>query len=140
MTISNLEFVDTNVLIYAFETGDTKRHKKAKEKIAQLAHDNRGALSAQVLIEFYSITTGKLRFPPSAARSAMLSFKYWALHSPQRSDVLQAIVIQQQHQLSWWDALIVNSAQQLNASILWTEDLNHNQRIGNVTVRNPFLD
>lgn len=94
----------------------------------------------QVLTEFYSVATRKLSIPADEARIILTSFDHWVLHIPNRADLLRASHIQQQLQISWWDALIVNSAQQVNASILWTEDLNHNQRIGNLTIRNPFLD
>lgn len=54
------------------------------------------------------------------------------------SDLLSAITLQRRHRMSWWDAMIVNSAIQTDARILWTEDLNHGQRFGHLVVQNPF--
>jgi predicted nucleic acid-binding protein len=135
-----VEFVDTNLLVYAFDLGARQRHLRAKEIVGTLELERRGAISMQVLIEFYAVATKKLSFDPAEARTTLASFGKWEIHVPTAADLIQSSLIQQQHQLSWWDALIVNSAQQLNASILWTEDLNHNQRIGNLTIKNPFLD
>ncbi len=52
---------------------------------------------------------------------------------------MSAIRLQRQHQLSWWDAMVVNSAIQTDALILWTEDLNHGQRFGQLVIQNPFV-
>jgi predicted nucleic acid-binding protein len=45
----------------------------------------------------------------------------------------------ERYRLSFWDALIVTSAQKAQASVLWTEDLNSGQRMGDVVIRNPFM-
>jgi predicted nucleic acid-binding protein len=81
-----------------------------------------------------------MKLPAEEVREMISDYDYCILHVPARSDIFLASHIQQTFQLSWWDALVLNSAQQVNASILWTEDLNHNQRFGNLTVKNPFLD
>ena len=136
----SVEFVDTNVLIYAFDTSSPRKHHIAALLITSLNEAGNGALSIQVLSEFYSVTTRKLKYPVERSQRTLASFQLWTIHTPSHADLMRASFLQQQLQISWWDALIVNSAQQVNASILWTEDLNHNQRIGNLTIRNPFLD
>jgi predicted nucleic acid-binding protein len=62
-----------------------------------------------------------------------------ARHCPDHADVVRAVELRQRYKISWWDALVVNSANELGCEVLWTEDLNHGQRYGVVTVRNPFL-
>jgi predicted nucleic acid-binding protein len=62
-----------------------------------------------------------------------------SLHRPDHPDVLRAIELMRRYKISWWDALVVNSANQLGCRVLWSEDMNHGQRYGGVTVRNPFL-
>jgi predicted nucleic acid-binding protein len=49
-----------------------------------------------------------------------------------------AFAVQQTHRLSFWDALIVASAQACGATHLLTEDLQHGQQFGTLTVVNPF--
>ena len=41
--------------------------------------------------------------------------------------------------VSFWDALILQAAQTENCDRIWTEDLNHGQRIGELMIVNPFL-
>jgi predicted nucleic acid-binding protein len=59
--------------------------------------------------------------------------------SPDHADVIQAIELLRRYKISWWDAQVIDSANELGCAVLWTEDLNHGQRYGGVTVRNPFL-
>jgi predicted nucleic acid-binding protein len=46
---------------------------------------------------------------------------------------------QRRYKMSWWDALVVNSAVELGCGVFWSEDLADGQRYGSVTVRNPFV-
>ncbi len=62
----------------------------------------------------------------------------WPLHRPTHADIITAIQLHHRYAISWWDALIVNSATELGCRILWSEDLSHGQQYGSVTVRNPF--
>ncbi|MFZ1401313.1 MAG: hypothetical protein WAS33_30695 [Candidatus Promineifilaceae bacterium] len=60
------------------------------------------------------------------------------VHQPRVDDVLSAIQIQQRYQLSFWDSLIVRSANQLGCSLIWTEDLHDRQQIEGCAVQSPF--
>ena len=52
--------------------------------------------------------------------------------------LLDALGLKQRFQLSYWDAAIIAAAKALGASVLYSEDLNHGQDYGGVTVENPF--
>jgi len=54
--------------------------------------------------------------------------------------ILQAVAIEERFGLSFWDALVVASAQEAGVEVLWSEDLNDGQAYGSVVVRNPFRD
>jgi predicted nucleic acid-binding protein len=136
----SVEFLDTNILLYAIDAHDRRKHERVKALLTPLLLTGKAAVSIQVLTEFYAIATRKMKFPAEEVREMISDYDYCILHTPARSDIFLASHIQQRYNLSWWDALMLNSAQQLNASILWTEDLNHNQAYGNLTVKNPFLD
>jgi predicted nucleic acid-binding protein len=41
--------------------------------------------------------------------------------------------------VSFWNALILQAARAERCDRLWTEDLNHGQRVGELTIVNPFL-
>ena len=134
----NAEFVDTNILIYAHDGGAGTKHQKSVALLDRLLEGSCGALSIQVLTEFYAAATRKLNFKPEEAEDILLDLRGWTLHRPAFDDLVSASRIHRRHKISWWDALIVNSATELGCTVLWTEDLSDGQKYGNLTVRNPF--
>jgi predicted nucleic acid-binding protein len=135
----NVEFIDTNVLIYAHDAKAGRKRINSIELVRRLAKDNAGALSVQVLSEFYAASTRKLAMTSEKAEEIVADFGAWIIHSPAHADLVRAAGLQRRYQINWWDALIVNSAMVLGCSVLWTEDLSHSQIYGSVMVRNPFL-
>jgi len=134
----SVEFIDTNILVYAHDGGAGKKHARAVELLTRLFEEDGGALSVQVLSEFYSVATGKLGIQSREAEEIVRDLAGWSIHRPGHADLLQAAQLHRRHKIGWWDALIVNSAIELGCTILWTEDLSDGQRYGNVTVQNPF--
>ncbi len=135
----SVEFVDTNVLVYAHDRNAVTKREPAAALLARLFRERTGALSTQVCIEFYVAATRKLQVSSEHAEAVIKDLGPWLLHRPTHADVVNSIRLQRRHQLSWWDAMIVNSAIEMEARILWSEDLSDGQRFGRVTVRNPFL-
>lgn len=133
------EFVDTNVLVYAHDGGAGKKHLKSVELLARLFEDGSGALSVQVLSEFYNAATKKLSMKSAEAEAAISDLGGWSIHRPGHADVLKACRLHRRYSIAWWDAMVLNSAIEVGCSILWSEDLNDGQRYDKVTVRNPFL-
>lgn len=135
-----VEFADTNILIYAHDCSAGQKQNVASELITRLTEKRQGALSTQVLVEFYAATTGKHLLSEQDAEGVISDFGIWTIHRPDHADLLSAAALRRRYAISWWDALIVNSAQRLGCHTLWTEDLNDGQQFGSVTVRNPFRD
>ena len=148
------QFVDTNILVYSYDKGDGEKQKLAKDLIASLWESRKGCISIQVLQELYVTMTRKATTPlaPDAAASIIADLSTWPHHVPAAGEcfhepvpetigggILQAADIQQRYGISFWDAMIVNSACKTGCSILWTEDLNSGQVYESVTARNPFL-
>ncbi|HZJ09929.1 MAG TPA: PIN domain-containing protein [Trueperaceae bacterium] len=136
----NLEFVDTIVLLYAYDVTAGERHERARELVGQLGRTRSGALSVQVLQEFYVNAVRKIAVPlsPVVARERVRTLGRWTAHAPVAHDVLVAIDIAEQERLSFWDAMIIRSASALGCVTLWTEDLNAGQLISGVRIENPF--
>src|SRR5258708_3514019 len=132
------EFVDTNILVYGHDRSAGKKHDRAVDLLIRLAADGQGALSTQVLIEFYATATQKLKRSSEEIEAAVADLVDWELHRPSLEDLIRAIHLQRRHRISWWDAPIVSSALQLGCTVLWTEDLSHGHKYGSLTVRNPF--
>jgi predicted nucleic acid-binding protein len=134
-------FIDTNILVYAYDRSAGEKHRLAVELLRHLWEDETGCLSLQVLQEFHFTVTCKIANPLDlqTARLIVSDLSHWRLHTPEVRDLLSAIDYQLNYQLSFWDALIVLSAARLGCQQLLSEDLNHGQSYSGVQVINPFL-
>jgi len=135
-------FVDTNVLVYAHDADAGEKRSAARELVSRLWETRTGILSTQVLQEFIVAVTRKVSTPISMSQARRVAGNYcaWELVVNDSKIILQATEIQEAHQLSFWDALIVSAAFAGNAAVIATEDLNHGQRIEGILIRNPFAE
>lgn len=133
-------FVDTNVLVYAHDSSAGAKHEKARALLEQLWASGDGCLSVQVLQELYVILTKKVPCPVSAetARQVVSNLSLWAVHSPGPDDVLAAVDLHARLGLSFWDAMIIQSAARLGAGQIVTEDLSPGRLYHGVLAVNPF--
>jgi predicted nucleic acid-binding protein len=134
-------FVDTNVLVYAYDRGAGSKHERALSLVEELWKNGSGVLSTQVLQEFYVNVRRKARKPVSIdqARALIADYLTWKLIFNDGAAMLEAIDLEQRYQLSFRDSLIVVAAQKGRASVLFSEDFNHGQKFGSVQIQNPFL-
>ncbi len=137
----NRSFVDTNILVYAYDETAGQKRDRARFLLAELWESGEGCLSVQVLQEFFVTVTRKVPKPLDAASAAAIiaDLSHWRVHSPGADDVLSAIDSHRSQDISFWDAMIVCSAASLGCGILYSEDLNPGQQYEGVRVRNPFL-
>jgi predicted nucleic acid-binding protein len=133
-------FVDTNVLVYAEDRDAGDKHGRARDLVKELWNRRDGVLSVQVLQEFFVTVTRKVRRPLSAAKALDIVREYltWTVVNNTGSLLVEAIELQQKARLSFWDALVVQAALETGCEQLYSEDLNHGQRIGTLTIVNPF--
>lgn len=133
-------FFDTNVLIYLSSLDDPRKQEIAKGLYAQHSIANEVVLSVQVLNEFFSVTTRKLAVKTSV-KEAMKIVEGFVENTviPLDVDVMFAAMARTEgDKLNFWDALIVESALQGQAEVLYTEDLNHGQIVDGLRIENPF--
>ena len=133
-------FVDTNVLVYLFDADAPDKQARAQALLRE--EMDRIVVSVQVLGEFYTTVTRKLAVPltPDAATQAieaLCAFQVRAIHP---GLVRSAIRRSQSSVMSYWDALIVETALEAGANVLFTEDLQDGQGIDGLRVVNPFRD
>ena len=133
-------FVDTNVLVYAFDKGEPSRRDIARRLLEKLIDEDRIRLSTQVLQEFFVAVTRKARrlCPTAQALALLEDFTAWPLFVVDYPAIRDAARLAEDRSLSFWDALIVVSASRSGAARLYTEDLNHGQTILGVEITNPF--
>ena len=132
------EFVDTNILIYAFDRTAGKKREAAVALLTRLWSDRVGCLSLQVLQEFYVTATRKLKMPSMEAFAQVDRLGKWTVHRPEIDDILVAIHLHREKKVSFWDAMILRSAMSSGCALIWSEDLSDGQHWDGVVVRNPF--
>ncbi len=137
---AELKFVDTNVLVYLFDGDSPGKQARARELLDREAENI--VLSTQVLGEFYVVVTRKLARPlgTDVAREAvddLCAFQVRPLHA---ALVRAAARRSESSKLSYWDALIVETAIDAGAAVLLTEDLQHGQTFSGLRIANPFRE
>ena len=131
-------FVDTNVFVYLFASDSPAKQATARRLLDDNAENI--ILSTQVLGEFYATVTRKLVEPLSAERALdaldeLCGFRVRPIHAELTLSAARRSVASR---LSYWDALIVESALEAGAEVLLTEDLQHGQTFARLRVVNPF--
>ncbi len=134
-------FLDTNVLVYAFDDSSPEKKNRSLEILAQVGDKWQAVISTQVLQEFYVVVLRKLKRPLSendaeGAVRRLAKLPVVLIDSPM---ICSAIKTSRENQISLWDALIVQSAIESGCRKLMTEDLQHGGQIASLQIENPFL-
>lgn len=135
-------FLDTNILVYAYDTSDEDRHKIALELIAHLLSAENVVISTQVLNEFIVVITGKVKNHLSIDDVAAILKKFknnFEIRLTGVPDITKALSITKEFKFSYWDSLIIASALMTHCDALYTEDLQDGLVINNrMRIINPF--
>jgi len=133
-------FLDTNILVYAYDISSGSKHDIARNIVTDLWNSRNGVLSIQVLQEFFVSVTKKIPNPLDikTAGDIIRDFLLWETIDNDGELMLAAIDIQSRHLYSFWDSLIIAAAVKIEASVLLTEDLKNGQIIEDVIIKNPF--
>lgn len=136
-----LVFFDTNVLVYAGDDHDPVKRDRARAWLAAAWARYCGRLSTQVFNEYYAVVRRK--FPTALAageaREHIRRLQAWQPWQIDHQTIESAWGIEARQSFHYWDALMVAAAQQQGCTILLTEDLQHDQRIDQLRIVNPFL-
>ena len=102
----------------------------------------KGVISYQVAQEFFNVALRRFAQPMQPADAGQYLVTVFrpllAVHSSQAL-YAEALQLHARSGISWYDSLIVSAAIQARCDLLYTEDLRHGQRFGDLQVRNPFL-
>lgn len=139
VTESNKIFFDTNILIYSVDENDLQKKEIASQLLTDASSSKTGIISTQSLQEFYNVAVKKLKLSKQIAK------EYVELFSSQLTVrqvtvplILNAIDISIKNKLSFWDSLILSSANDNGCIIVYSEDLNNGQIVGGTKILNPF--
>ena len=95
-------FVDTNVLVDAYDADSGDKHMMARERLGGLWENESGLISTQVLQESYVTVTRKLSRPMSrrSAREVIATYATWPVRRPEVDDLVEASELEERHHLS----------------------------------------
>lgn len=133
-------FFDTNILVYAYDKHEPAKQKIANKLILDNIRNDCGWLSLQVFGEFFNVVTKQIPNPLSSeeAREAINHLSLLNIADMDMKLVSRAIDAHQKYQTTYWDSLIVASAEAASCSTLISEDFNSTQKYFGMVALNPF--
>jgi predicted nucleic acid-binding protein len=130
--------IDTNVLAYAEDTNGLEMKTAALHLLEKLSPDST-VIPVQALGELFTVLVKKARRSREAAQAAVLSWgDTFPLIDTSPAILVSAMTLATQHQLGWWDAIILAAAADARCRLLLSEDLQNGFTWSGVTVANPF--
>jgi predicted nucleic acid-binding protein len=135
-------FIDTNVFIYHLDATDDRKHAVAERIVRDGLATGRGCISFQVVQECLNTALRKadLALSIDAARAYLDTVLAPLLQVGASAALYQrALDVRARWRFGFYDSLIVAAALTAGCRILLSEDLQHDQRIDTLTIRNPFL-
>ncbi|MDE3181046.1 MAG: PIN domain-containing protein [Acidobacteriota bacterium] len=134
-------FLDTNVFVYSFDRSAPPKARRAAQLIRRAVETRKGITSYQVVQEFFNVALRRFELPLTVAEAEQyLSTIFRPLLAIHPSEALcgEALHLFGRYRLSWFDSLVVAAAIEGQCSILYSEDLQNDQRFGEMKIENPF--
>jgi predicted nucleic acid-binding protein len=135
-------FLDTNILVYSFSKKDTVKRKKAINLLDNALKQNQGCISFQVIQEFLNVALKKFAVPLSYkdCQEFLLSAlePLCEIHSSVQL-YYKTLDISDKWRFSLYDSMIIAAALQAGCGVLYSEDLQHGQKIQDLKIINPFI-
>ena len=135
-------FVDTNIIVYAYDISAGEKYNKAVEIMKELWNTGHGIISTQVLQEFFVNVTRKIKKPLDVitAKAIVKDLLKWKTVTVDGEIIIEAIDIHGEHKYSFWDSVVIASAVEGGARTLLSEDFSDRQKIKGLDIKNPFVN
>ena len=135
-------FLDTNILVYAYDAHEPQKQTKAQGLLTDGIEQENLFLSVQVLGEFFDVVTRHIPQPmsPGEAKVIINTLSILPVQEIDLVMVKRAIDTHEMYQISYWESLIVAAAERAGCRIILSEDLSAGQTYHNILVKNPFQD
>jgi predicted nucleic acid-binding protein len=133
-------FLDTNILVYAYDRNDPRKQGVAQSLLIDNMENESAVLSVQVLGEFFSVVTRQIKKPMTTeeAKEAIELFSHLLIQEIDLAMVQRAIDTHKIYRISYWDALIISAAERAGCQRILSEDLNDSQLYHDISISNPF--
>lgn len=134
-----MDFIDTNIIVYANDQRDPDKQARALETIQGAMLEGNAAISIQVLQEYANTALNKLGQERSVVINQLALLSHINVVEPTPGMVSRAVELSALFPLSFWDASIIAAAESVSCKRLLSEDLNPGQFYGSIQVVNPLL-
>lgn len=135
-------FIDTNIFVYSLDPVDPDKARIAEGVVTRGVDSGLGVISYQVVQEFMNVSLREFKATMTVTELELYFFKVLLpmMTVPSSSGLfLEALRLQRTNQIAWYDSLVVAAAIQGGCAILYSEDLQHGRRFGDLVIQNPFL-
>ncbi len=133
-------FIDTNILAYADSPDEPTKQRQAINLIKLLRDAQAGVISTQVINEYCNVALNKLKLPHPNVRARLQFWQQFEVCLVTPEIIAQALDLHQTRSISYYDALIVASAQTAGCTVLYSEDMNVGEMMNGVRMVNPFSE
>ena len=133
------DFLDTNIFVYMLDDSDDFKRRRAEELVQRSLERGTGCISYQVVQETLNVANKKLGFAADDSRTLMADIlaPLWAVY-PSTGLYERGLEVRAKYGFGFYDSLIIAGAIQSGCTRLYTEDLQHGQRIQSLTIEDPF--
>ncbi len=140
--MSDRYFLDTNIFVYSLDPVEPRKASRAEALVTRGVTSGLGVISYQVVQEFMNVSLRQFRTTMTVAELELYFFRILLpmMRVPSSTELfLEALRLRTANQIAWYDSLIVAAAIQGGCEILYSEDLQHGRRFGDLVIQNPFL-
>ncbi len=132
-------FVDTNLLVYAIDPTEPEKQKRGADLLRQIVKDHTLVLSPQSLNECYHVLAVRRRVATVNEVRRFVGFLSEFCTAPYDFFTTQAAwAIGDRYGYSWWDCMLLASASLAHCGLFFSEDMQHEHRVGDMTIVSPF--
>ena len=132
-------FIDTNILVYAEASDEPGKQQAALSLLKQLYESASGVLSTQVLQEYCNVALKKLKLPAAHIRAQLDLYEQFEVVQVTPALIRAGLDLHQTRSVSFYDAIVLASAETAGCSTLFSEDFNAGGMVGGVRIINPFI-
>jgi predicted nucleic acid-binding protein len=136
--VADRSFIDTNVLVYAEASDAPVKQQAALALLKQVYEAGNGVLSTQVLQEYCNVAIKKLKLPAAHIRAQLDLYEQFEVVQVTPAIIRAGLDLHQTRSVSFYDALIIASAETAGCNLLFSEDMNAGEVIAGVRIINPF--
>lgn len=133
------DFLDTNILVYMFDEADDIKRRRAEQLVRRGIEAGTACISYQVVQETLNVVTRRLGFSYGDSHTLLADVlaPLWTIH-PSRELYERGLALRDRYGFSFYDSMIVAGAVESGCARLYSEDLQHGQRIESLTIEDPF--